>query len=205
MLPFLVSTCVFSVRLMATRTLCFLENHLGLRLVPFHRSWPGNLQRQDATCCLSQEPPSLLLRMGMYSSQQKVGQTHKTIPPDNTSENHTRLTESYYRLREKFIQAHQTIWITFITQDWLRHTIIQPILHFAQLLPFRLALTSTVTRNRKGVHLHDKEGVFQFRSGCALVGHVSLTASWVPTPDSLLVEISNDVQKNLKGTVHPKI
>lgn len=62
-----VSMC--AVRLSATRTLCFSEDHRRLRRGPCRKSWPGSRQRQDATCCPSLERHSLPLHRGMCSSQ----------------------------------------------------------------------------------------------------------------------------------------
>lgn len=84
--------CVCTARLTAMRTRCFSGDRHRLRRAPCLRSWPGNPQKQDATCCLSRERPSLLLRTGTYSSQQKVGRTHTqnhTVHPDYTTATHT--------------------------------------------------------------------------------------------------------------------
>lgn len=71
---------VCPVRLMVTRIPSFWEAHHRSRPALFPRSWPGSLLRQDATCCLSQEPLCHLLHMGMFSSQQKVGETNAFHP-----------------------------------------------------------------------------------------------------------------------------
>lgn len=85
-----VCVCVCTVRLSAMRTPCFLGDHHRLRPAPCLRSWPGNPRKQGATCCLSQERPSLLLLMGRYSSQLKV---NHTVHPDYTTATHTETTQ----------------------------------------------------------------------------------------------------------------
>lgn len=60
-----VSMC--AVRLSATRTQCFSEDHHRLRRGPCPKSWPGSRQKRDATCCPSREHRSHPLHMGMCS------------------------------------------------------------------------------------------------------------------------------------------